>query len=54
MDLESKIVLEAHLQCAGEEMPLSLADEEYFGPLTRELCETKLTKDKDGWWGSLF
>jgi DEAD/DEAH box helicase domain-containing protein len=49
VDLESKVILEAHLQCAGQEMPLSLADEVYFGPLTKELCETKLKMDKDGW-----
>jgi DEAD/DEAH box helicase domain-containing protein len=49
IDLESKVIVEAHLQCAGQEMPLSLDDEIYFGPLTRELCETRLIKDKDGW-----
>ncbi|KDQ60612.1 hypothetical protein JAAARDRAFT_555490 [Jaapia argillacea MUCL 33604] len=50
IDLESKIILEAHLQCAAHEMPLTLEDEKYFGPLTKELCETKLSKDKDGWY----
>lgn len=50
VDLESKVILEAHLQCAGQEMPLSLEDESYFGPLTKELCETRLSKDKDGWY----
>jgi DEAD/DEAH box helicase domain-containing protein len=49
VDLESKVILEAHLQCAGQEMPLSLEDDIYFGPLTKEICETRLTKDKDGW-----
>ena len=49
IDLESKVILESHLQCAGQEMPLSPDDELYFGPLTRELCETRLVKDKDGW-----
>ena len=39
----------AHLQCAGYEMPLSLEDEKYFGPMTRELCETYLLRDEDGW-----
>ena len=51
VDLESKVILEAHLQCAGQEMPLSAGDAEYFGPLTKELCETRLSKDKDGWYG---
>lgn len=49
VDLQSKVILEAHLQCAGHEMPLSDEDEAYFGPLTKELCEAKLSKDKDGW-----
>jgi DEAD/DEAH box helicase domain-containing protein len=39
----------AHLQCAGYEMPLSLEDEKYFGPMTKELCETYLLRDEDGW-----
>ncbi|OBZ75158.1 putative ATP-dependent helicase HRQ1 [Grifola frondosa] len=50
VDLDSKVILEAHLQCAGHEMPLSLEDEKYFGPLTKELCETRLIRDKDGWY----
>jgi DEAD/DEAH box helicase domain-containing protein len=49
IDLESKVILEAHLQCAGQEMPLSVEDEKYFGPLFKELRETKLVKDKEGW-----
>jgi DEAD/DEAH box helicase domain-containing protein len=49
VDLDSKIIIEAHLQCAGHEMPLCADDEFYFGPLTRELCETRLRKDADGW-----
>lgn len=50
IDLDSKVILEAHLQCAGHEMPLTGEDEEYFGPLTKEICETRLRKDKDGWY----
>ncbi|KAI0811238.1 P-loop containing nucleoside triphosphate hydrolase protein [Irpex lacteus] len=49
IDLDSKVIIEAHLQCAGQEMPLSLEDEKYFGPLLREICETRLKKDDDGW-----
>ncbi|KAH9951273.1 DEAD/H helicase [Amylocystis lapponica] len=50
IDLDNKVILEAHLQCAGQEMPLTLEDETYFGPLMKELCETRLAKDKDGWY----
>ncbi|KAI0928397.1 hypothetical protein AcW1_005652 [Taiwanofungus camphoratus] len=50
IDLESKVILESHLQCAGHEMPLTLEDEKYFGPLMKELCEAHLIKDKDGWY----
>ena len=49
VDLGSKVILEAHLQCAAQEVPLSLDDEVYFGPLAREICETQLAKDEDGW-----
>jgi DEAD/DEAH box helicase domain-containing protein len=42
--------MEAHLQCAATEMPVSFEDEQYFGPLTKELCRTRLAKDKDGWY----
>jgi DEAD/DEAH box helicase domain-containing protein len=49
IDLGNKIVLEAHLQCAGNEMPLSKEDEVYFGPLFREICETRLSEDDEGW-----
>lgn len=49
IDTESEVLIEAHLQCAGQEMPLSLDDEKYFGPLFKKLCETKLVKDQDGW-----
>ncbi|KAL6309039.1 P-loop containing nucleoside triphosphate hydrolase protein [Sparassis latifolia] len=50
IDVESKVILEAHLQCAGQEMPLSFEDEVYFGPLMKELCETRLVRDKEGWY----
>lgn len=52
IDLENSVILEAHLQCASHEVPLTAEDEKYFGSLTKELCETKLSKDKDGWWVS--
>ena len=49
IDLDSKIILEAHLQCAAHEMPLTAEDEKYFGSNMVEICEAKLTKDKEGW-----
>lgn len=49
IDLDSKIILEAHLQCAAFEVPVTLSDEEFFGPSTKELCESSLKKDTDGW-----
>lgn len=49
VNLDSKVILEAHLQCAAQEMPLSPDDEIYFGSLTREICNSQLEKDKDGW-----
>ncbi|KAG2115190.1 DEAD H helicase [Suillus discolor] len=50
VDIESKVVIEAHLQCAAHEMPLSKDDAFYFGPSLGELCDSKLRKDKDGWY----
>ncbi|KAF7796887.1 hypothetical protein EIP86_008072 [Pleurotus ostreatoroseus] len=49
VDIESKELLEAHLQCAGQEMPLSTDDEKYFGPSFKEICESRLVKDNEGW-----
>ncbi|TFK81693.1 DEAD/H helicase [Polyporus arcularius HHB13444] len=50
VDLDGKVILEAHLQCAAHEMPLTEEDEKYFGPNMREICETKLEKDREGWY----
>ncbi len=49
VNLESPLVIEAHLQCAAFEMPMSRDDTRWFGPLTTTLCETKLVRDKEGW-----
>jgi DEAD/DEAH box helicase domain-containing protein len=49
VDIESKVIIEAHLQCAAHEMPLSKDDAFYFGTSLGELCDSKLRKDKDGW-----
>ncbi|KAJ3815694.1 hypothetical protein F5876DRAFT_71708 [Lentinula aff. lateritia] len=50
IDLDNKIILEAHLQCAAHEMPVCLEDERYFGPLFKNICQVKLHKDEDGWY----
>ncbi|KAN0124052.1 P-loop containing nucleoside triphosphate hydrolase protein [Russula decolorans] len=50
VNLESELVIEAHLQCAAFEMPLSSDDSCWFGPLTTKICETKLVRDKEGWF----
>ena len=49
VDVESKVIVEAHLQCAAHEMPLSKEDAVYFGASLGELCDSKLRKDQDGW-----
>ncbi|KAF9456135.1 P-loop containing nucleoside triphosphate hydrolase protein [Collybia nuda] len=50
IDLESKMLVEAHLQCASYEMPLSIEDHQYFGPLMKDICDVHLIRDKDGWY----
>ncbi|KAJ7771770.1 hypothetical protein B0H16DRAFT_1660723 [Mycena metata] len=50
VDLDNEILLEAHLQCAAEEMPICQADSSFFGPLMQKLCDTRLRVDKDGWY----
>ncbi|KAL5490199.1 HRQ1 [Sanghuangporus weigelae] len=50
VDLESRVILEAHLQCAAFEMPLTQEDSSYFGPRLRRLCDICLSKDKEGWY----
>ncbi|KIY43668.1 P-loop containing nucleoside triphosphate hydrolase protein [Fistulina hepatica ATCC 64428] len=50
VDLHNPVILEAHLQCASYEMPLALSDHVYFGPLMKEICESRLVKDEEGWF----
>ncbi|KAI1787885.1 P-loop containing nucleoside triphosphate hydrolase protein [Ganoderma leucocontextum] len=50
IDLDNKVILEAHLQCAAHEMPLTAEDEKYFGATMVEICEAKLDKDHEGWY----
>lgn len=66
VDLESPVILEgklqleksaiypnifqAHLQCAANEMPISVKqDEKYFGVAMGKICQQRLVRDKDGW-----
>ena len=30
-------------------MPITSEDEQYFGPMMKEICENRLSKDEDGW-----
>ncbi|RAH59749.1 DEAD/DEAH box helicase [Aspergillus piperis CBS 112811] len=47
IDLSNDLILEAHLQCAAYEKPLSPAiDEVYFGPQLHTLLESRLLQDK--------
>ncbi|KAI6110049.1 DEAD H helicase [Pisolithus sp. B1] len=48
--LDSKEIVEAHLQCAAYELPVSKDDTVFFGPLLSEICDKKLIKDEDGWY----
>ncbi|KAG9001135.1 hypothetical protein FRB90_011666 [Tulasnella sp. 427] len=51
VDLSNEVILEGHLQCAADEMPiLPKNDEPYFGSSFKTLCERKLIKDKEGWY----
>ncbi|KIY63164.1 P-loop containing nucleoside triphosphate hydrolase protein [Cylindrobasidium torrendii FP15055 ss-10] len=50
IDLESNITLEAHLQCAANEMPISVRDTIYFGSQLESVCKSRLTADADGWY----
>ncbi|KAH9060057.1 P-loop containing nucleoside triphosphate hydrolase protein [Lactarius vividus] len=50
VNLESPVVIEAHLQCAALEMPLSSDDARWFGPLTKTICENNLVRDQEGWF----
>ncbi|KAG8912308.1 hypothetical protein FRC01_005168 [Tulasnella sp. 417] len=51
VDLDNEVILEGHLQCAADEMPiLPKNDEPYFGHNFKALCDKKLIKDKEGWY----
>ncbi|KAI9446647.1 P-loop containing nucleoside triphosphate hydrolase protein [Lactarius indigo] len=50
VNLESPVIIEAHLQCAALEMPLSSDDARWFGPQTKTICENNLVRDQEGWF----
>ncbi|KAF8163107.1 P-loop containing nucleoside triphosphate hydrolase protein, partial [Crassisporium funariophilum] len=50
LDVDNEVILEAHLQCAGYEVPLSPEDEKWFGPSMLRICDKRLKKDADGWY----
>lgn len=51
VDLDNKVILESHLQCAANEMPIHAThDKAYFGPSFKEICESRLKKDVEGWY----
>lgn len=50
VDVENRVVLEGHIQCAAHEMPIHIVeDEQYFGPLLKNAC-ANLTRDQEGWY----
>ncbi|KAG8949918.1 hypothetical protein FRC04_008221 [Tulasnella sp. 424] len=51
VDLDNDVILEGHLQCAADEMPiLPKNDAPYFGHNFVALCDKRLVKDKEGWY----
>lgn len=51
IDLNNPIVLEAHLQCAADELPLHPVDDLiYFGSSLPELCASRLIGDSEGFY----
>ncbi|SNX85525.1 related to HRQ1 - putative RecQ helicase [Melanopsichium pennsylvanicum] len=51
VDLGNDFILESHLQCAAEEMPITVEDDtQYFGSHLATLCETRLETDGSGFY----
>ncbi|TIA35688.1 DEAD/DEAH box helicase [Aureobasidium pullulans] len=51
VDLENMLVLEGHVQCAANEMPIQPAgDEIYFGKLLKDIAENRMRKDDLGFF----
>ena len=50
IELDNRVILESHLQCAAHEIPLTEEDTAYFGPKLMEICKSRLERDSDGWY----
>ncbi|KJA27331.1 hypothetical protein HYPSUDRAFT_131100, partial [Hypholoma sublateritium FD-334 SS-4] len=50
LDVDNELVLEAHIQCAAYEIPLTAEDKKWFGPLMTDICRKSLKQDRDGWY----
>lgn len=51
VDLNNMLVLEGHVQCAANEMPIKAdEDQEYFGKMLPELAATRMRKDDLGFF----
>jgi len=50
VDLQSEVILEAHLQCAAHEMPIHADDSKFFGSSISSIAKRKLVADKDGFY----
>ncbi|KAF8316647.1 P-loop containing nucleoside triphosphate hydrolase protein [Clavulina sp. PMI_390] len=50
VDVENRVILEGHVQCAAHEMPIHIEeDAQYFGDLLAPMCNN-LTRDAEGWY----
>ncbi|PWY97459.1 P-loop containing nucleoside triphosphate hydrolase protein [Testicularia cyperi] len=51
VDLGNDFILEGHLQCAAEEMPITIEDDkQYFGDHLESLCKMRLEPDGSGFY----
>ncbi|SGZ30200.1 BQ5605_C110g13215 [Microbotryum silenes-dioicae] len=51
IDLTNPIVMEAHLQCAADEMPIQIeVDTHYFGPELARVVRDRLVVDEEGFY----
>ncbi|GAA5911343.1 ATP-dependent 3'-5' DNA helicase [Sporobolomyces salmoneus] len=51
LDLENPIVLEAHIQCAADEVPIHPPEDElFFGDKLATICRDRLVPDDDGFY----
>lgn len=51
LDLNNEIVLDGHLSCAAEELPIHPEeDSRWFGPDLQEMSDERLLKDEEGFY----